>query len=153
MQYEAVGMKEQMIQARDYGNRVLYKILKKVFFQIDPETIHDRMVSAGQFFGSNALTRGVTSAAFSYSNTALEQEIRGIKFSNPIGLAAGFDKDAQLTDILPAVGFGFEEVGSITGRPCKGNPKPRLWRLKKSRGLVVYYGLKNQGSRGIAKRL
>ncbi len=146
-------MKEHMIQARNHGNRFLYKILKQIFFQIDPETVHDRMVSAGQFFGSNTVARSVTSAAFSYSNKVLEQEILGIRFANPIGLAAGFDKDAQLTDILPCVGFGFEEVGSITGRPCKGNAKPRLWRLKKSRGLVVYYGLKNQGCKAIAKSL
>jgi len=81
------------------------------------------------------------------------QTIGGIRFSNPIGLAAGFDKNAQLTRILPCVGFGFEEVGSITGEPCVGNPKPRLWRLPKSQGLVVYYGLKNDGCEAIAKRL
>jgi dihydroorotate dehydrogenase subfamily 2 len=76
-----------------------------------------------------------------------------MRFTNPIGLAAGFDKDAHLLEILPDVGFGFAEIGSVTGEPCQGNPKPRLWRLPKSQGLVVYYGLKNDGCEAIARRL
>lgn len=111
------------------------------------------MTKVGEVLGSNALTKSLTSLLFSYSNPLLEQNILGISFKNPIGLAAGFDKDARLTDILPAVGFGFAEVGSITGEPCEGNPKPRLWRLKKSKGLVVYYGLKNEGCQVISNRL
>ena len=63
-----------------------------------------------------------------------------------MGLSAGFDKNAELTDIIPSVGFGFMEVGSVTGENCLGNPKPRLWRLKKSESLAVYYGLANDGS-------
>jgi len=90
---------------------------------------------------------------FDYAHKSLEQEVLGIKFKNPIGLAAGFDKNAQLTAILPYVGFGFMEVGSITGEPCAGNPKPRLWRLPKSKALVVYYGLKNDGAEKISARL
>ncbi len=83
----------------------------------------------------------------------LEQQILGINFPNPVGLAAGFDKDAWLARIIPSVGFGFEEVGSVTGKPCKGNEGKRLWRLKKSKGLVVYYGLKNEGAKKVADRL
>ena len=83
----------------------------------------------------------------------LEQEILGINFVNPIGLSAGFDKDGYLIDIIPNVNFGFEEVGSVTGEKCDGNPKPRLWRLKKSKALVVYYGLKSEGCEAVAKRL
>lgn len=128
-------------------------IAKNIFFAIDPETVHDRIILIGRFLGSNPITRGLTSLLFNYSNPRLEQEILGIKFKNPVGLAAGFDKDAHLTDILPKVGFGFAEVGSITGQPCEGNPKPRLWRLKKSKGLVVYYGLKNRGCESISTRL
>ncbi|OGY25567.1 MAG: dihydroorotate dehydrogenase (quinone) [Candidatus Woykebacteria bacterium RBG_16_44_10] len=111
------------------------------------------MVGLGKFLGSNVITKELTSLALSYSNKKLEQQILGINFPNPIGLAAGFDKDAQLTAILPSVGFGFAEVGSITGEPCEGNPKPRLWRLKKSKGLVVYYGLKNEGCQKISQKL
>jgi dihydroorotate dehydrogenase len=111
------------------------------------------MILIGRILGSNFIFRGLTALLFSYSNRKLEQEILGIKFKNPVGLAAGFDKDAYLTNILPSVGFGFVEVGSITAEPCAGNPGKRLWRLKKTRGLVVNYGLKNQGSERIKSRL
>ena len=79
--------------------------------------------------------------------------IRGIDFRNPVGLSGGFDKNGRLTDILPEVGFGFMEIGSITGDRCEGNPKPRMWRLKKSKSLLVHYGLNNRGARAIARRL
>lgn len=128
-------------------------ILKKIFFTMDPEKIHDIHVKIGHTLGKNIITRKITAGFFSYSDKKLEQDILGIHFSNPIGLAAGFDKNAELTDILPAVGFGFAEIGSITGEPCLGNPKPRLWRLKESKSLVVYYGLKNPGCEAVAAKL
>jgi len=128
-------------------------VLKPLFFLRDPEEVHDRIIGLGNFLGRYGLTRRLTALLFSYSNKALEQKILGIKFSNPVGLAAGFDKNAELTDIIPAVGFGFMEMGSITGEPCAGNLKPRLWRLPKSKSLVVYYGLKNDGTEAVAARL
>lgn len=132
----------------------LYKtILKPIFFKIDPERVHDMFISFGQILGSNFITRGLTSFAFKYSNRKLEQQILGIKFKNPIGLAAGFDKDARIIKTMGPTGFGYTEIGSITGEPCAGNPKPRLWRLEKSKGLIVYYGLKNEGAEKIAKKL
>ena len=147
-------MKEDLIKIRNIINRFLYKnIAKPVFFRVDPEKVHDKMLFLGKLLGTNFITKSITSMFFNYSNKNLEQNILGIKFKNPIGLAAGFDKNAELTKILPSVGFGYAEVGSITGEPCMGNPKPRLWRLKKSAGLVVYYGLKNKGCEKIAKKL
>lgn len=120
---------------------------------IDPEVVHDCISLIGRVLGSNCMSRKLTALFFSYSNKTLEQKILGIKFSNPVGLSAGFDKNAVLTNILPSVGFGFAEVGTITGEACKGNPKPRLWRLKKSKSLVVNYGLKNDGSEKISNKL
>src|SRR3990167_10600730 len=111
------------------------------------------MIKTGQLLGKFYLTRYLISLLFNYYNPKLTQNIKGITFSNPIGLAAGFDKDAQLTQILSSVGFGFAEVGSITGEPCLGNPKPRLWRLQNSKALVVYYGLKNKGCRILSAKL
>src|SRR3990167_5864324 len=147
-------MKEFLIQTRNLINRFFYEvILKNIFFLIDPENMHDSMVAFGTLLGKYQLTRKIVEVFFSYSNQSLEQKILGIKFKNPIGLGAGFDKDAVLTDVLPCVGFGFLEVGSVTGEPCGVNPRPRLWRLKKSKGLVVNYGLKNEGCEKIAKRL
>lgn len=115
--------------------------------------VHDKMTDMGVFLGDHEIGKKFTDCLLGYENKILEQNILGIDFKNPIGLSAGFDKDAKLTGILPSVGFGFAEVGSITGKACPGNPKPRLWRLPKSKSLAVYYGLKNEGCEKIAERL
>lgn len=134
--------------------RFLYsKIFKPLAFSLDPEFVHDTVVKFGKILGRFSLTRTLTQKAFSYKSPVLEQTIFGIKFVNPIGLSAGFDKNAELLDILPSVGFGFAEVGSITGEPCEGNSKKRLWRLPKSKSLLVNYGLKNDGAQKISERL
>ncbi|MFA6917905.1 MAG: quinone-dependent dihydroorotate dehydrogenase [Candidatus Gracilibacteria bacterium] len=147
-------MKEFFISIRNKVSRFLYKSLaRKIFFLIDPEKIHNWMLIFGQFLGSNPITRGITAFFFSYSNKKLEQTILGMHFKNPVGLAAGFDKNSRIIDIMKPTGFGFTEVGSITGEPCYGNPKPRLWRLIKSQGLLINYGLTNDGSEKISKRL
>lgn len=128
-------------------------IVKPYFFSQDPERVHDDMISLGKFLGKLKIFNLITKLTFNYNSKILETNILGLNFKNPVGLAAGFDKDAELTDILPAVGFGFIEVGSITGKRCEGNLKPRLWRLPKSKSLVVYYGLKNKGCNEIVERL
>ena len=132
----------------------LYKhVLKPIAFRLDPEDVHDYATKIGYLLGKNPFTKSIAKHLWSYSHPALAQEILGIHFPNPVGLAAGFDKDAYLTEILPDVGFGFEEIGSVTGEACEGNPKPRLWRLPKSQSLIVHYGLKNEGTFAISKRL
>jgi dihydroorotate dehydrogenase len=128
-------------------------IFKPYFFIQDPEQVHDHMISLGKVLGQFRLTQFLTKIAFNYQDKILETNLAGLKLKNPIGLAAGFDKDAEITNILPAVGFGLVEVGSITGKVCAGNLKPRLWRLPKSKSLVVYYGLKNKGCEEIVGRL
>jgi dihydroorotate dehydrogenase len=125
---------------------VLYRnILKKIFFKFDPEDVHDRMLSNGHFLGKYRITRFITRTLFSYQNPILTQEIAGLTLRNPVCLSAGFDKNASIVDILPEVGFGGMELGSVTWKPYEGNPKPRLYRLPKSKALVVYYGLMNVG--------
>jgi len=111
------------------------------------------MIKMGVFLGHYGLTRWLTGLLFDFEDSSLAQKILNIHFKNPIGLSAGFDKNAELTDILPMVGYGFAELGSITGNPCPGNPKPRLWRLLKSKSLLVYYGLKNDGCEVLSKKL
>lgn len=128
-------------------------VFKPVVFQIDPENIHDSMIIFGESLGKYALVRRVVALLFDYQHPLLVQNIRGIVFRNPVGLSGGFDKNGRLTDILPDVGFGFMEIGSITGERCEGNPRPRMWRLKKSRSLLVHYGLNNMGARTIARCL
>jgi dihydroorotate dehydrogenase subfamily 2 len=83
----------------------------------------------------------------------LQQKLAGINFENPIGLAAGFDYEARLTRILPALGFGFGTVGTITNMAYAGNPKPRLGRLPKSKSLMVNKGFKNEGANKIINKL
>ncbi len=147
-------MKEITITIRNRVTRFFYKrAVRPLYFRIDEEVTHQRAVALGRILGSNTVTRALTRMAFSYSHPNLTQTIKGITFPNPVGLAAGFDKDAYLTRILPSIGFGFEEIGSVTGEPCEGNPGKRLWRLIKSKGIVVYYGLKNEGAERISERL
>lgn len=123
-----------------------YRIfVKPVLFSQDPEKVHDKFIRIGAFLGRHSFTKWLIRYAFYFEDKSLEQDVCGIYFKNPVGLSAGFDKDAQLGDILPDIGFGFMQIGSLTFKPYAGNPVPRLYRLKKSFGLVVNYGLKNLG--------
>lgn len=147
-------MRESTVYYRNKISENLYKHgLKPLFFKNDPEATHDVMTKIGMKLGRHSVGKKLVSGLFGYSHPSLSQNILGISFDNPIGLSAGFDKNAELVDIIPSIGFGFTEVGSITGKPCLGNPKPRLWRLPSSQSLVVYYGLKNDGCEVISKRL
>lgn len=147
-------MKNKIVKFRNAIAHFKYKyFFKPIFFRIDPEDVHNFTIRAGHILGKFWPTRIFFRIFLGFKDKSLEQTILGINFKNPVGLAAGFDKDAELLDILPAVGFGFAEIGSITGEPCPGNPRPRLWRLKESRGLVVYYGLKNKGCEIISEKL
>ncbi len=141
-------------EIRDNIIGFLYRnILKPIFFLMDAEKIHDRMILAGKILGGNPVTRGLTGLLFGYQNPKLTQNIAGLHFENPIGLTAGFDKEAFLPGLLPSVGFGFEEAGSITALPFAGNERPWMWRLPEQRALRVNYGLKNSGAVNIHNRL
>ncbi len=143
-----------LVKIRNAIISLKYKyLLKPVLFLFAPETIHDLFILIGRTLGNAESSRKITSFFLNYTNPVLEQKILGIKFKNPVGLAAGFDKDANLMNILPEVGFGFEEIGSITAKPYLGNDKPRLTRLKKSQALLVNYGLKSEGALKIQKKL
>lgn len=133
---------------------VVYRnILKPILFLIDAEVIHDFFVGVGETFGNIGFKRKVFPFFFSVKHSSLVQNIEGINFNSPIGLAAGFDYEARLTKILPSMGFGFGTAGTITNRLYKGNPKPRLGRLPKSKSLMVYKGFKSSGVDGVIKRL
>ena len=90
---------------------------------------------------------------FKIQDTRLEREVFGLKFENPVGLAAGFDKDAKLFDELGAFGFGFVEIGTVTPLPQEGNPKPRLFRLKQDKALINRMGFNNSGIEAVTSRL
>ncbi|MFT4309976.1 MAG: quinone-dependent dihydroorotate dehydrogenase [Candidatus Woesearchaeota archaeon] len=143
-----------LVSVRNSILRTGYKtVIKPVFFRRDPEDVHDRMIRLGSSLGRRALGRRITKAMFYYHNDILVQEYFGIRFNNPIGLAAGFDKNAELIDILSSVGFGYAEIGSVTGQYCQGNNRPRLWRLPNDESLIVNYGLKNDGALIIRERI
>jgi dihydroorotate dehydrogenase len=126
------------------------KILKPIMFLFPADHVHEVMVSTGQILGSNSFTRNITRKIFAYENKKyLSQEVLGLSFANPIGLSAGFDYEAKLTQILPDVGFGFMTVGSITWGSYDGNPRPMLGRLPKSKSLLVNKGLKSSGAKSV----
>jgi len=128
-------------------------ILRPVLFLFDPEKIHDLFIALGEKSGRNKMFKNIFSLVLKYQNAALRQNILGIEFENPVGLAAGFDKNGRIVEILSSVGFGFGEIGSVTNDPCEGNPKPRLYRLKRSGGIIVNSGLPNLGADEIINNL
>ena len=135
------------------ANRKLYSSSKRILFKIPPETIHNRTIKLGKYLGSKKLLKSIINKLFNYKHPSLEQTLLGIKFKNPIGLSAGFDKNAELLNILSDIGFGFAEVGSITYKPCKGNSGIRLKRLPKKESIYVNLGLNNLGSKKISSQL
>lgn len=136
------------------ASEIIYKnLIKKIFFQIEPEIIHDAMTGLGEQFGKYKCVKNYLSSQFTIENKVLKQNIAGLEFKNPIGLAAGFDYEAKLTQILPSLGFGFETIGTITNIAYGGNSKPRLGRLPKSKSLMVNKGFKNPGAINIIKKL
>lgn len=128
-------------------------IIKPMFFLIEPESIHTFMLSFGELVGKSKIMKNNITFLIQYKNPKLHQTVCEIEFANPVGLAAGFDYDAQLTQLLTTVGFGFQTVGTITNMPYEGNPKPMLGRLPKSQALMVNKGFKNLGVQYIIRKL
>ena len=142
-----------IIAVRNLILRILFRVLRPMIFLMDPEQAHYSMKRIGVFLGSNPITKAFTSLLFDYGHKSLNIEVDGIKYRNPIGLSAGFDKDGELTKIYPNLGFGLAELGSITGEICPGNPGKRLFRMIKSKSIVVWYGLNNMGAEKLSSRL
>ncbi len=133
--------------------RFLYKkVLKPVLFLFDPEAIHHLFVRVGELCGRFAPGRGLVRLFYGARHDA-SRTVDGITYTNPVVLAAGFDYNARLTQILHSVAFGGVEVGSVTARPCPGNEPPRMTRAIRSQSLIVYKGLKNEGVDVIIERL
>lgn len=125
---------------------MIYKnLIRPVLFLFPPETIHELVIRGLKLFfripGTPWLIRRYTSC----SSEKLQREFIGLSFPNPVGIAAGFDKQAQVFNELSYLGFGFVEIGTITPRPQPGNPKPRLFRLKKDKALINRMGFNNIG--------
>src|SRR3989344_5989201 len=133
---------------------MLYKhVLKPILFRFDPERVHDFFTSVGQFCGRFWITRRMVSVFYGYHGSDISKIVDGITYSTPFLLSAGFDYNGQLSQILPKIDLGGEEIGSVTARPCEGNPAPRLTRLPKSESILVNKGLRNGGVDKIIERL
>ena len=131
----------------------MYKrIIRPIFFQFDPEKIHYFTFSLLRFlhaFGFGNILRSI----YKIENPKLERELFGLKFPNPVGLAAGFDKDAKLYKELSNFGFGFIEIGTVTPKAQPGNEKPRLFRLKEDSAIINRMGFNNGGINEAVQRL
>ena len=142
-----------IVGLRNFILKVLYRIFRPLIFLMDPEQAHYTLKKVGVFLGSSPFTRLFTGWLFNYSHKSLNTTVDGVSYRNPLGLSAGFDKDGELTKVYPSMGFGLAELGSFTGEVCPGNPGKRLFRMVKSKAIVVWYGLNNQGAEKISKRL
>lgn len=132
---------------------IYQKIIRPIFFKTDPEKIHHFVIGCLSVASRMAPVYYFIRHFLNFSDPVLQTQIGKIKLSNPIGLAAGFDKNTEAPLAYPMLGFGYAELGSVTYKAQPGNPKPRLWRLPKDKGLIVYYGLSNHGALSAAKKL
>ena len=142
-----------LIAFRNFFLKLSFRAIRPLIFMMEPEQAHRTLKKAGVFLGNNKFLKSLTGLFFNYDHESLNIKVDGINYRNPIGLSAGFDKDGELTKIYPSLGFGLAELGSFTGEVCPGNPGKRLFRMKKSKSIVVWYGLNNEGSEKISQRL
>jgi dihydroorotate dehydrogenase len=140
---------------RGFITKNIYRIIRPVIFLWPAEIAHSKLKTFGLYASRNILGNKILKLLFYYENKKLNTKVDGINYKNPIGLSAGFDKDGELGDVYPLLGFGFAELGSFTGDICAGNPGVgrRLFRLVKSKSILVWYGLNNMGSEIISKKI
>jgi len=132
----------------------LYRsVFRPLLFRADAELIHRVAIRAAELAGSSARLCSSVAARHAPVSERLALEVAGIGFRTPLGLAAGFDKSARAVPFFASLGFGHIEVGSISAEPSSGNQRPRLFRIPLDRGIVVNYGLPNDGAECVAARL
>jgi dihydroorotate dehydrogenase len=132
----------------------MYRLIKPVFFKFDPEKVHYFVVRRLKWFHEHfPLGKTILRSSFDIHIKGLEREVFGIKFKNPVGLAAGFDKNGEYVEALSDLGFGFIEVGTVTPLPQPGNDLPRMFRLPDDEALINRMGFNNKGVDTLAERL
>ncbi|PLS69776.1 MAG: dihydroorotate dehydrogenase (quinone) [Cyanobacteria bacterium M5B4] len=132
----------------------MYKsFLLPIFFRFDPEQTHDMAMTIAKGLCHYPAILDRLSSVFHYEHPYLRQNVMGIEFRNPLGLAAGFDKNAEAIPLWQTLGFGFAEVGTITPLPQPGNPQPRLFRLVQDQAILNRMGFNNDGAETIAGRI
>jgi dihydroorotate dehydrogenase len=131
----------------------MYRLfIRPILFLFDPEKVHYISFSTIKFLSKIGLS-GLFKSMFLIEDKRLERELFGLKFKNPVGLAAGFDKNAVLYNELSDFGFGFVEIGTLTPKPQDGNPKKRLFRLKDDQAIINRMGFNNNGVFEAAEKL
>lgn len=123
----------------------MYKLIRPLLFCFSPERIHALTIRLLKVIKYIPFSDYIIRLFFSYKNTKLEREVFGIKFKNPVGLAAGFDKNGDTYNLLSNFGFSFIEIGSLTPKAQEGNPKPRCFRLPEDQAIINRMGINNNG--------
>ncbi|MGE8241533.1 MAG: quinone-dependent dihydroorotate dehydrogenase, partial [Sphingobacterium sp.] len=131
----------------------MYKLVKPIFFTMNPEMAHHKVTSGLNVFSKIWGAKQLLNTIFTVEDPRLEREVFGLKFKNPVGLAAGFDKNAEYISDMTNLGFGFIEIGTVTPKPQPGNDKPRMFRLVPDEALINRMGFNNQGADVAATRL
>ena len=131
----------------------MYKsFIRPLLFSFDSETLHNLLIRSGRLFDFPPFYR-LSSKLFSFHDERLETEVFGLKFKNPFGLAAGFDKNAEATALFSSLGFGFMEIGTIVPKPQPGNPRPRIFRLPIDQALINRMGFPSKGLENARRNL
>jgi dihydroorotate dehydrogenase len=131
----------------------MYKLLRNILFWFDAERVHYFSMNLLKLVCKFSFIKNFIKNIYSPTGESLLRNFFGLTFSNPVGLAAGFDKNAKYLDELRLLGFGFVEIGTVTPLPQEGNPKPRLFRLPKDKAIINRMGFNNDGATIIAERL
>lgn len=132
----------------------MYKhLVLPLLFNMNAEKAHGFVTGILHFLFRIPFIKSIFKRLYSFEHPALAVTVAGLTFKNPVGLAAGFDKNAELVDIMETLGFGFVEIGTVTPRPQPGNEKPRLFRLKPDKALINRMGFNNRGVEVAAARL
>lgn len=145
------GLRLRDIHHRDLG---LYRrVIRPALFRTDPEWIHDRSIRAAELLSGAPWLCTRLDHHLAVNDERLATTVGGLSFRSPLGLAAGYDKNARAAPFLSCLGFGHVEIGSVSAQPSAGNPGPRLWRIPADEGIVVHYGVPNEGAERVRGRL
>lgn len=131
----------------------MYQLIRNLLFCFPPEEVHHFAMGCLKMGTRFSLTDTLIRNAFQFRSSQLEKELWGLRFPNPVGLGAGFDKNASYLNELEALGFGFVEIGTVTPRAQPGNDKPRLFRLPQDKALINRMGFNNDGVTAVKQRL
>lgn len=131
----------------------MYSLVKPLFFTLDPETAHQQVTGGLATFSKLWGAKSLIKSIYTVNDPRLERNVFGLTFKNPVGLAAGFDKNAEHIEDMANLGFGFIEIGTVTPKPQPGNEKPRMFRLIQDEALINRMGFNNKGAEVAAAKL